>query len=207
MRPAGPIAAMDTTAHDLVDRFKAGDPEAFALIFERYRSRLVVLLRYRMSAQLKTTMEVDDVLQEVFLRAFQDLARFEYRGAGSVMRWLSALAEHILVDLARFQGREKRSPGELVRLRSATNPGGPEPAVSLTPSRILLQSEGVRRLFARMDKLPEQYREAILLTKIAGLSTAEMGRRLGKAPDAASLLLHRAVKRLRELDESMEPTR
>jgi len=190
---------MDTTAHDLVDRFKAGDPAAFALIFERYRGRLAVLLNYRMSERLKAAFELDDLMQEVFLRAFRDLPRFEYRGPGSVMRWLAALVEHVVVDLARAQGREKRNAGELFRFRSATNPGGPEPVFSLTPSRIMRQSESVRRLFACLDRMPEQYRDAILLTKMSGCSTAEMGERLGKTPEAAALLLHRAIKRLREL--------
>jgi RNA polymerase sigma factor (sigma-70 family) len=76
----------------------------------------------------------------------------------------------------------------------------------LTPSRILAQGEAVAALLRRLDELPEQYREAILLAKVAGWSTREVGELLGKSPEGAALLLHRALKRLRELDQSPPKT-
>jgi DNA-directed RNA polymerase specialized sigma24 family protein len=54
-------------------------------------------------------------------------------------------------------------------------------------------------LLERLDALPADYRQAILLAKIEGLSTAELAERMGKSREAAALLLHRAVKRFREL--------
>lgn len=54
-------------------------------------------------------------------------------------------------------------------------------------------------LLARLDALSEEYRQAILLAKIEGLSTAELAERLGKSRQAAALLLHRALKRFRAL--------
>jgi RNA polymerase sigma factor (sigma-70 family) len=77
----------------------------------------------------------------------------------------------------------------------------PEPADTRTPSRLLSQKEDVAALLARLDALPEDYRQAILLARIEGLSTAELAERLGKSREAASLLLHRAVKRFRALSE------
>ena len=71
-----------------------------------------------------------------------------------------------------------------------------------TPSRLFAQQEAVERLLARLEALPENYREAILLAKIEGLTTQEMAERLGKPREAVALLVFRAVKRFRELQES-----
>jgi len=57
----------------------------------------------------------------------------------------------------------------------------------------------VQALFARLEGLPPDYREAILLAKVEGLSTAEIAARMGKTREAVALLLHRALKRLRAL--------
>lgn len=181
-----------TTAFDLARRARAGDEEAFRALFERYRTRLAVLVRYRISPELRGRIGIDDVVQETFLAAWKDLPRFEYRGPGSFLRWLSGIAAHRILDLAREAERARRDA------RLETGFDGHEPAGSQTPSRILDRQERVRALLRRMDALPEQYREVILLAKFEGLTTAEMAERLGKTRAQVALLLHRALARLRE---------
>jgi DNA-directed RNA polymerase specialized sigma24 family protein len=56
-------------------------------------------------------------------------------------------------------------------------------------------------LLDKLNALPEDYRQAILLMKVEGLSTPEAAERLGKSKEATALLLHRAVKRFRALEE------
>jgi RNA polymerase sigma factor (sigma-70 family) len=85
------------------------------------------------------------------------------------------------------------------RYRPESNPHNPEPADTRTPSRLLAQQEAVERLLARLELMPDDYREAILLAKIQGLSTGEMAEQLGKSREQVSLLVYRAVKRFREL--------
>ena len=119
-------------------------------------------------------------------------------------RWLSAIADHVIIDRLRYQNRERRA-GEEVPFRSASNPAGPEPADTKTPSRLFAQQEAVERLLDRLSALPEDYRQAILMAKIEGLSIGEMAERLGKPRDAVSLLVYRAVKRFRAICESSEP--
>ncbi|HWT77568.1 MAG TPA: sigma-70 family RNA polymerase sigma factor [Candidatus Methylomirabilis sp.] len=191
-----------TSSYGLVERVKNGDRDAFTLLFDRYRPRLAVLIHYRLSEELRCVVEVDDVVQETFLKAFRDLDHFTYRSPGSLMRWLARIADHVLVDLARSQGRQKRHAAEMLRFRSESNPSGPEPVDSKTPSRLLAESEGARRLLDKLDSLPEDYRQAILLMKLEGLSTQEAAERLGKSKEATALLLHRAIKRFRSLQDA-----
>lgn len=187
-----------TTAFDLLERIRRGDRDAFTLLVERYRRRLAILIQTRLGPELRGEVEVDDVFQETLLRAYRDLDHFEYRTPGSFLRWLASIAGHVIVDLARYQGRDRRA-GEVVPFRSASNPLGPEPADTVTPSRIFAQDERVRTVLNRLEALPPDYREVILLAKFEGLETAEVAERMGKSREAVALLLHRALKRLREL--------
>ena len=56
-------------------------------------------------------------------------------------------------------------------------------------------------MLAKLDSLPDNYRQAILLMKVEGLTTEEAAVRLGKSKEATALLLHRAVNRFRALEE------
>ena len=187
-----------TTTYDLVERFRRGDQEAFTLLFEKYRARLGVMIHYKLSEDLRRSVEVDDVLQETLLSASQDIDRFQYQSPGSFLRWLARIADHVIIDMARHEGRQKRDAGDRVPLRSPSNPGGFEPADSKTPSRLFAARQGVEALLQKLDDLPEDYRQVILLARFEQLTTAEIAERLGKPREAVSLLLHRALKRIRE---------
>jgi RNA polymerase sigma-70 factor, ECF subfamily len=190
-----------TSTYDLIARIERGDNSAFTPLFEKYQKRLALLIHYKLSQELRRLIEVEDVLQETFLEAFHDMDRFRYEKPGGFFNWLSRIADHVIADAARFHGRRKRR-ADLVRFRSAGNPDGPEPADSATPSRLLAEKEGLQALIQKLDSLPEDYRRAILLAKVEGLSNAEMAERLGRSKEAAALLLHRAIKRFRAIQET-----
>lgn len=186
-----------TTTFELIEECRKGDQEAFRLLFEKYRGRLAVFLRYRLGRD--RTACLDDLIQETFFRGFRSLESFSYDTPGSFARWLFKIADHAATDMARYEGRQKRSVKQNVRLRSPSNPAGPDPVETHTPSRELRHREELEELLSKLDLLPEQYRAAILLCKVEGLTTRELARQIGKSPEAAALLLHRAVKRFRQL--------
>jgi RNA polymerase sigma-70 factor (subfamily 1) len=188
-----------TSTFDLIQRFREGDDAAFGDLFRKYKPRLAVLVRYKLGEALREQFEVDDILQEVFLEASRDLGSFSYRSPGSFMAWLSRIADHVIADEARMQSRRKRAAGERVRLRSETNPLGPEPVDPLTPSRILLQHERAAQLYARLEALPADYRAAILMAKVECLPLAEMAKRLDRSREATAVLLCRALQRVRAI--------
>lgn len=191
-------AMSSTSTFDLIQKFREGDDNAFGTLFRKYKPRLAVLIRYKMSEPLRDLIEVEDVLQEVFLEASRDLAGFIYRSPGSFMAWLSRIADHVIADEARMRSRQKRDAGERVRLRSESNPLGPEPIDPATPSRILLQQERAEALLARLDALPGDYRAVILMAKVECLALAEIAKRLGRSREATAVLLCRALRRVRE---------
>lgn len=190
-----------TSTFSLIEKARTGDRDALSRAFEKYQRRLAVLVHFKLSEHTRTFAEVDDVVQETFLRAFRDMDRFTYQSPGSFLRWLSSIADHVIVDRVRYQGRERRA-GEEVRFRSESNPLGPEPVDTKTPSRLLGQREAVERLLERLTALPEDYRKVLVMAKIEGLPTAEIAQQLGKSREAVALLVYRAVKRFRELGEA-----
>ncbi len=193
------MTATPTTTFDLLGRAKDGEQDALSLLFARYRRRLLVLCRYKLGPSQAIQLEPDDLVQETLLRAHRDLSHFTYRSPGSFMHWLSTIADHVIADAVRHQGRAKRHAEDILRFRSPSNPEGPEPADSLTPSRILHRDQRLAQLLLKLDALPPHYREALLLAKIEGMTTEELATRLGKPREAVSLLVFRAVRRLREL--------
>jgi RNA polymerase sigma-70 factor (ECF subfamily) len=192
-----------TSTFDLLEQAKSGNGEALSRLFEKHRRRLAVLVYYKLGSRSRAFTDEEDVVQEVCLRAFRDIDRFSYQSRGSFFRWLSTIADHVIIDRIRYQDRDCRA-GEEIRFRSESNPLGPEPADTKTPSRLLAHREAMERLLERLNALPEDYRQAILMAKIEGLSTVEMSGRLGKSREAVALLVYRAVKRFRELSGASE---
>ena len=193
-----------TSTFGLLERAKAGDDQALSAAFEKCRRRLGVLIYFKLGSRERAFDELDDLVQETLLRGFHDIGCFSYESPGCLLKWLSSIADHVIVDRVRYRNRGCRA-GEEVRFRSESNPLGPEPADSRTPSRLFAQQEAVERLLARLEELPEDYRQAILMAKIEGISTAEMAERLGKSREAAALLVYRAVKRFRAICDSRKP--
>ena len=187
-----------TSTFALLEQAKGGDEQALSRAFERHRRRLAVLIHYKLSPQSREFNDVDDLVQETCLRAFRAIERFTYQSPGSFLRWLSAIADHAIVDRARYRNRQRRA-GEELPFRSDSNPLGAEPADSLTPSRLFAQQQAVERLLARLDALPEDYRQVLVHTRIEGLTTAETAERMGKSREAVALLVYRALKRFRTL--------
>ena len=201
--PQNPLA---TSTFDLLTRVRVGDEAAFTSLFHKYSTRLAVLIRYKLSAEMRARIEVDDILQETFLAASQSLSDFTYRNPGSFMNWLARIADHVIIDTARYHDREKRHPDALMALDQDSRMPKAEPADLVTPSRILVRKERFQHVLDLLDKLPEDYRTVILLAKVEGKSTQEIAEKLNRSREAVAVLLHRATLRLKELkDHAGEP--
>jgi len=190
-----PLPLSATSTFGLLERFRRGDQSAFTQLFEKYRRRLAVLIHYKLGEEARRALEVDDLLQDTFLRACRDLGKFSYASPGSFFRWLASIADHVVIDAVRSRERAKRR---------AAAPVETEPVDSKTPSRLLAEKQRAAALIGALDQLPDQYRSVILLAKMEGLSTGQVADRLGKSREATALLLHRALKRLKTLSTGKE---
>ena len=150
------------------------------MLFERlvrdYSPRLLpVLRRYAPGRQ-----HVEDLLQEVWLRAFQK--RHTFSGRGSLLGWLLTICR--TVGLA---GAGARAATGLAALDASVAEG-------VAPAREY--TDELERLRAAIDRLPDRQREVVLLRVVEGRSTADAARILQCAEGTVKAALHQAIDKL-----------
>ncbi len=178
-------------AMTLFRRAKVGSREAFEVLIEGLRARLLSWIDSRIQARLRRDLDPEDVLQETFLKAFRSLSSIEWQGEAAFLAWLRGIAENHIRSEARKHLRVEKVDLE------------PElPASMPSPSKGLQRTERFDRLKGALDSLPPDYREAIVLARIRGLPVRQIAERLGRTEGATMQLLSRALKRLRE---ALEP--
>ncbi|MEJ2704213.1 MAG: sigma-70 family RNA polymerase sigma factor [Sedimentisphaerales bacterium] len=193
------MCTLDPKTQELVALAKGGDESALNRLYRIYAERVRWMVRFRMGRQLRSKLESMDLVQEVLIHALDGLEDFTYKNEGDFVRWLSKIAENELRGNLRRLHAEKRDVRKEVRLNHyvrTTGSGFPKnlgPIEATTPSVIMSRKEDLRRLETAMDQLKPHYREAIVLTKIEGLSYEEIGRRLDMSADAVRMLATRAM--------------
>ena len=192
---------------DLVAKAQRGDRAAFdALILEHKRS-LEDLVSRETGPLLRAKVDVDveDLVQETLLRAFKDLKDFKPQGEKAFEAWLFAIARHIIQDRARYLQRKKRASGREVHLASESPSGKPIaspldllPATSVpSGATSLRREERLDRLEAALGSLSPEHCEVIQLARIEGLSMKEVAAKMGRSEAASSVLLVRAMRKLK----------
>jgi len=184
-----------TATADLVARAAAKDQGAVQQLLVRNLPGLEAFVRLRMGAQLRSLMTAPDLVHSVCREVLEDLGGFEFRGEAPFRHWLFVRAENKLREKHRYHSAGKRDQRKLVDLSDAPT------AITAyhtlcSPSKDLEVKEAMRRVEAAFDQLPEDYREAVTLHKLCGLSHAEIAQRLGRSEGAVRNLVYRGISRL-----------
>ncbi len=133
-----------------------------------------------------------DLVQQTLTAAVRSEHQFRGQTIGELRAWLRSI---LLAEAAAFCRRYTGTAAREVRRERQLQAADGQ--VSWTPEFAALQAEQSERLSAAVDKLPEDFRQAIVLRLEDGLSFAEIGLRLGRSEDAARKLFSRALERLR----------
>jgi len=181
----------DDTIHDAFEaglkplwlRAQAGDEAAYRAALQRIAVHLRSFFGRRLQA---LPDDVEDLVQETLLALH--LQRGTYDPALPVSAWVHAIARHKLVDLFRRRGRREALHEPLDGLAEADHPLA---AADAQPAR--------HDLTQLIETLPAAQQQAIVLTKIEGLSMAEASARTGVSVAALKVQVHRGLKRLAEL--------
>lgn len=196
---------MDTTNKQtlhLVTLAKSGDKLAIEKLYEIYSERILRIVRLRMGNKLRSKMQSMDIVQEALFSSFRDMKNFVYKNEGDFLRWLSSIAENKIRDHLRKLGSSGRDISKEIPLDDSSPSKndsfvpGIEPTDTTTPSKIISRKEEHEKLEKAMQRLNPEYREVILLAEIEGLSYKQIGEKIGKSPDAARMLLARALNAL-----------
>jgi RNA polymerase sigma-70 factor (ECF subfamily) len=159
--------------------------------FEQHRERLLSVIYLRMGPDLRARMDPEDVLQEVAIEAMNSWHTLS--DPANAAPWLVTLARRKVARILRDQvGVAARDPRREHAIKTdvplADRRSGPVTAAD-RKDRLLLLSQA-------LERLSEDYREVVLLTKIEGMSARDVGERMGRSENAVNLLLSRALKRL-----------
>jgi RNA polymerase sigma-70 factor (ECF subfamily) len=165
-----PAAEVRLEEAALVRAAQGGDRTAFGSLYEQY-SRMVhgILLAH------VSYMEAEDLVQDVFLRAMQQLPSL--REPAAFGGWLAAIARRLAVDLHR-------------KYRPALD-------TQDAPERSRPNYEALEVL-QKLRSLPKAYRETLILRLVEGMTGPEIAVRTGLTPESVRVNLCRGMKLLRQ---------
>jgi RNA polymerase sigma-70 factor (ECF subfamily) len=185
------VSGVSASEHELIRAARAGDQDAFAELVAMHADRVYgALRRFGLDRD-----EADEVTQEVFVRAWRGLGKFEERAQLST--WLYRIA---------FNEAQRRLSRRVVpaaeRRDQADDPvlSLPEPP-HLGPEAQTLDREFDEILDQALMQLPAEWRAAVVLRDIQGLSTKEAAAIVGVREAAFKSRLHRGRMHLRALLE------
>jgi RNA polymerase sigma-70 factor, ECF subfamily len=159
---------------ELVERAAAGDADAFGELVRDYEHRVASVL-YRL---LDDRRDVEEATQDVFVQAWRSLPRF--RADAQLFTWLYRIA----VNEALMRRRRKRHDVQELDNHVAV---APEPEPGLRDA-----------LIHALASLPFEYRAAVVLRDVEGLTNAEVADALGVSVAAAKSRIHRGRMQIRD---------
>ena len=155
--------------HELVERVKRGEREAFDLLVLKYQHRIANLVaRY-----VQDPSEVLDVAQETFIKAYRAISRF--RGDSAFYTWLYRIAINTAKNHLAAQARRPQESG-IDPADAEQLAGNPELKEHATPEGLVLTEEIQRTVIAAIESLPEDLKVAISLRELEGLSYEDIAR-------------------------------
>ena len=171
---------------ELVKQSKSGDKQAFGRLYDEFADRI---FRY-IKAKINSTQQAEDILQEVFLKAWANINQFELREDANFSAWLYRIATNAIYDYFR---RIYRKP-EALELNEQID----------KPSAQNLQKEIADKLetevvYKALEQLPGNYRAILELRFVQGFSVEETAKILGKSNTASRILQFRALKAIRKI--------
>jgi RNA polymerase sigma-70 factor (ECF subfamily) len=171
----------DRTDLDLIARWKAGDQRAATLLVERHASALA-----RFAASLGARGDVEEIVQDTFVRAFSSLDGF--RGESPLRTWLFTIARRLLLD----RRRSERRRGEQVEVQDS------DVTTEFDPLDLMVADETERRMHDAVARLTPTQKEVFTLRVSEGLSYKEIADVVGSTEGAARVHYHNAMRAIKE---------
>jgi RNA polymerase sigma-70 factor (ECF subfamily) len=188
----------------LLQALRAGDAAAPGAILQRYQSWLRILARLQLDRRFQRKLDASDVVQLTMLEACRAFPQFRGSTGAELTAWLRQVLARVLAhETRRYQGTQQRDLGREVSLEqalaeSSQRLGEMLAAPGSSPSQQAARHEQEVLLAEVLGRLPDDYREVILLRNLEGLSHDETARRMQRSPGAVRMLWVRALARLRQ---------
>jgi len=178
----------DADETELLERARNGDSQAFGVLVERYQRRVVGVAQ----AVVHNQDDAVELAQETFVRAYENLAKFESRSSFST--WLYRIAANLAIDFRRREGRHQVLRGEDAETEISRLPSPRGDSYQETVRNQLNQ-----RINGALEELTPEHRAVILLREVEGLSYDEISDVLHVPRGTVMSRLHYARSRMREI--------
>lgn len=178
----------------LVQETLAGNQASFQLLVERYQSRLFTVARH----YTKSSVEVEDLVQDTFLKAYTRLASFQHQS--SFYTWLYRIAVNTILDSMKRRGRSPVQAVEDIDLIDS-----PGPSRTMSPDARMDRHEVARVTHAVLDLLPDIFRTVLVMREFDDLSYQEIADTLGISIGTVESRLFRARAKFKDKLLQMHP--
>lgn len=165
----------------LIDQWKAGDQRAATAIVERHAEALA-----RFAGRLGVTEDVDELVQDTFIRAFSAIDSF--RADSSLRTWLFTIERRLVIDRRRTQAR-RGNEIEIDDMHAASG---------FDALDAMVADEAAQRVAGAMARLTRMQRAVFLLRVQEGRSYKDIAEILGSTEGAARVHYHNAMRAVRE---------
>jgi RNA polymerase sigma-70 factor, ECF subfamily len=189
------VAVAKDTDQELVRRVQAGDRRAFDLLFSRYQHKIAGLV----SRYVRTNEEIEDIVQESFIKAYRALPRF--RGESAFYTWLYRIA--INTSKNYLVAKSRRPPDVDIDAEESEFADGSEFLhESENPENALTRDELAGVIDQAIRDLPDDLRSAVTLREFDGLSYEQ----IAEIMDCPVGTVRSRIFRAREaIDERIRP--
>ncbi len=177
----------------LFARARNGDRKAFDILVSAYQRDVKSWIRTDIGNPVRLGLEVDDLVQNSFLRAWESIRQFQGETENTWQGWLRKIARNVVRDEMRKLGRRKDP-------RKNAIPLGPEidqPRTGTSPTQEPVREERYEELKRALRCLSPDHRKVVLLVFLHGVSIKAAAKELERTSGATSELLSRALKKLK----------
>src|SRR4051794_25296023 len=193
----------------LVDAAIGGSVGAMKRLLVGNRAELLGYVQRHLPPELRATYDAEDIVQDVWIRAYREIAAFRPEGDRAFYRWLATIARHHLIDLARRHAARKRR-ANVAGAEDVCDPDGSVAAMladlavyQRTPSRSAMWHEVLTSLDVAFGRLSPEHQTALRLRYFEGKSVAETATVMSRSEGAVAMLCNRAMTSLRQQIRSL----
>jgi RNA polymerase sigma-70 factor (ECF subfamily) len=169
----------------LVELARAGDAEAFGLLYDHYHPSVYRFLYYRIGS----IAVAEDLTSETFFRALRSMGSFQWQGK-DFGAWLFTIARNLTADHFKAGRTRLEHSTEDMSLHDRSTEG---------PDTAVLASLANEALLSALKELPHEQQECLIMRFLQGLSIAETAKVLGRSDGAVKQLQLRGVRNLAKL--------
>lgn len=203
------VAAANSNPSSLIGRARQGDERALGELLALYRNYLKLLARLQISRRLQQKLDASDVVQDLLLHAHQAFGNFRGSTEAELLGWLRRILATSLAKVARhYLGTQRRDLGLERDVEDELNGASQALDAKLvqhhSPSHSAIRREQGVLLADALARLPNDYREAVVLRSLEGLSFPEVAERMGRSAESVRKLWTRGLALLREAAEAID---